>query len=202
LTGQFHFYTDERERIKGAQTFNVNIDHSLLDWDAVESSDEFNAVMTLFQEVKSALDIIRTLYETITLLDLSNMERLDAFISSRAPASTALSNTVWTNARAANLDRLTAGVTAIAPRTRPFRGMTSSGSQENPNLMINIIGRGVVTHAFGSNGSRQEFIVDGIHQSNFPIDLTHGMFLEIRFHQSFRANAMGGTNTIIGMVEF
>ncbi len=40
----------------------------------------------------------------------AKVDNLDATISSRAPASTALSNATWTNARAANLDRLDANV--------------------------------------------------------------------------------------------
>jgi hypothetical protein len=45
----------------------------------------------------------------------ANLDNLDATVSSRAPAATALSSVVWTNARAANLDNLDATVSTRAP---------------------------------------------------------------------------------------
>jgi len=46
------------------------------------------------------------------LVDSAHQGRLDTTVSSRAPAATALSNSVWTNARAANLDKLDVAVSS------------------------------------------------------------------------------------------
>ena len=43
---------------------------------------------------------------------LDNLPRLDTNIASRAPSSTALSNTTWTSARAAKIDNLDASVSS------------------------------------------------------------------------------------------
>jgi hypothetical protein len=110
LRCMFHFFTNDETKYISTQTFTVTVDKTLLDWAAVESSNEFQAALVLFQEVKSALDLIQAVYDLVSQLNLSNLSRLDANVSSRAPANTALSNAVWTNARAGFLDELNGGV--------------------------------------------------------------------------------------------
>lgn len=47
---------------------------------------------------------LKTLLDRLTATRAANLDRLDETISSRAAASTALSNAVWTNTRAGRLD--------------------------------------------------------------------------------------------------
>lgn len=55
---------------------------------------------------------LKTLLDRLTAARAANLDKLDANVSTRAPAATALSNAVWTDARAAKLDAnvLTNGV--------------------------------------------------------------------------------------------
>ncbi|WP_341649924.1 hypothetical protein [Thauera humireducens] len=52
---------------------------------------------------------LKTLLDRLTATRAANLDNLNATVTSRAPAATALSNAVWTDARAAKLD---AGVLA------------------------------------------------------------------------------------------
>ena len=54
---------------------------------------------------------LKTLIDRLTATRAANLDKLDATVSSRAAASTALSNAVWSDARAAKLDAI--GVKSI-----------------------------------------------------------------------------------------
>ena len=67
-------------------------------------------------QAESILSILDTFVAAYTTLRAGKLDNLDALISSRAPANTALSNATWTNARAGYLDYLantTYGLPAI-----------------------------------------------------------------------------------------
>lgn len=49
---------------------------------------------------------LKTLIDRLTATRAANLDKLDANITTRAPASTALTNAVWTDARAGKLDLL------------------------------------------------------------------------------------------------
>lgn len=58
-------------------------------------------------------------------------DRLDASISSRAAASTALSNATWTNTRAGKLDSLDAAITSRAPASTALSNATWTDAKAN-----------------------------------------------------------------------
>ena len=59
-----------------------------------------------YEQAESILSILDTFVAAYTTLRAGKLDNLDALISSRAPASTALSNATWTNARAAAIDTI------------------------------------------------------------------------------------------------
>lgn len=67
------------------------------------------------ESILSLLDTFVKAYTTLRAGKLDKLDNLDALVSSRAPANTALSNAVWTNARAAALDNLDAKISSRAP---------------------------------------------------------------------------------------
>lgn len=58
---------------------------------------------------------VKTLLDRLTSGRATNLDNLDATVSSRAPSSTALSTATWTGTRATNLDNLNATVSSRAP---------------------------------------------------------------------------------------
>ena len=58
---------------------------------------------------------VAVLLSRLTAARANKLDNLDALISSRAPAATALSNLVWTDERAAKLDNLDATISSRAP---------------------------------------------------------------------------------------
>lgn len=58
---------------------------------------------------------LKTLLDRLTSTRATNLDNLDAAISTRAPSSTALSNAVWTDARAGKLDNVTVPILDKAP---------------------------------------------------------------------------------------
>lgn len=65
-------------------------------------------------QAESILSILDTFVAAYTALRAGKLDNLDALVSSRAPANTALSNAVWTNGRAATLDNLDAKISSRA----------------------------------------------------------------------------------------
>lgn len=49
---------------------------------------------------------LKTLLDRLTVTRAANLDKLDANITTRAPASTALTNAVWSDARAGRLDKI------------------------------------------------------------------------------------------------
>ncbi len=95
---------------------------------AYASSSDAENILTAIQNIKldgdwakysqaeSILSILDALVAAYTVARAGKLDNLDALVSSRAPANTALSNAVWTNARAALLDRLGYLDTTISSR--------------------------------------------------------------------------------------
>lgn len=116
----------------------------------------------------------------------AKIDNLDTTISSRAEASTALTNATWTNARAGYLDRLDATVSTRAAETTPLLDVpiasgiisgvgTASGAVAGLNLdyttqvtyrvVVNIAGQGVLNFAgaktTGTYGASCRVTIDG-----------------------------------------
>ncbi len=68
-----------------------------------------------YSQAESILSLLDTFVKAYTTLRAGKLDNLDALVSSRAPANTALSNAVWTNGRAAALDNLDAKISSRAP---------------------------------------------------------------------------------------
>lgn len=66
-------------------------------------------------QAESILSMLDTFVAAYTILRAGKLDNLDALVSSRAPANTALSNAVWTNGRAGLLDNLDAKISSRAP---------------------------------------------------------------------------------------
>lgn len=64
---------------------------------------------------------LKTLIDRLTAARAANLDSIDATISSRAPANTALSTATWTGTRAANLDSIDAAVSTRMPGTTTHR---------------------------------------------------------------------------------
>lgn len=90
--------------------------------------------------------MLKSLRDRLTATRAANLDKVDVNTSSRAPASTALSNQVWTDARAAKLDL------PSSPLGRSTTGLSAAG-----------------TGYTGSNGSQ------GIHAVNMDalLNLSH-----------------------------
>ena len=67
---------------------------------------------------------IKTLLDRLTAARAGYLDRLDNTVSSRAPASTALSNATWTDARAEYQDRLDNTVSSRAPASTALSNAT------------------------------------------------------------------------------
>lgn len=89
----------------------------------VYSDAGFTTLNKKYEEVMEILNVrsidqdLATLITRLTSGRASNLDNLDATISSRAPAATALSTAQWTNTRAANLDNLDASVSSRSTQT-------------------------------------------------------------------------------------
>jgi hypothetical protein len=69
-------------------------------------------------------DVLESAITTANSIGVKVKNNLDTAISSRAPASTALSNTTWTDARAARLDNLDTTVSSRAPASTALSNAT------------------------------------------------------------------------------
>ncbi len=132
---------------------------------------------------------LKALADRLTEVRASNLDRLDADVSTRAPASSALSKMVWTDAKAALLDNL--GNLSSAPaRIKTIQRGTIyiAGGHTFSTVSLSITvdpNKSVVSH-LGS-----ESIGNNI--SNFNI----GSRLELVGANQIRGWAGGGTNDII-----
>lgn len=64
-------------------------------------------------QAESILSILDTFVAAYTVLRAGKLDNLDALVSSRAPANTALSNATWTNTRAAAIDTINANAARL-----------------------------------------------------------------------------------------
>lgn len=78
--------------------------------DKVGSSGDGISGTSLFAKINKLLGAVADHVAEWTSARAANIDNLDAAISGRAPANTALSNAVWTNTRAGYLDKLNSGV--------------------------------------------------------------------------------------------
>lgn len=142
---------------------------------------------------------MKTLLDRLTAARAGNLDRLDATVSSRAPASTALLRAVWSDARAASLDLITAArmekIDAMPaqydPRGRPpiqiVRNTTGANATNGTTTMVNVTGSGVVSFVHGnvrgaSNRSTSmtlAVIVDGVEFSANAFSTTETAVREI-----------------------
>jgi len=106
---------------------------------------------------------IKILIDRITSTRASNLDNLNATVSSRAPASTALSSSVWTGTRAGYLDASIAdrasqsSVDAIptSPIKSVQRGLLIVGGSDSPPYNVTIssvdLGKSVLTFSYGGD---------------------------------------------------
>lgn len=66
-----------------------------------------------YSQAESILSLLDNFVKAYTVLRAGKLDNLDALVSSRAPAGTALSNAVWTNARAAAIDTINANAARL-----------------------------------------------------------------------------------------
>ena len=85
---------------------------------------------------------------------IENLDSLDASISSRAPASTALSSAIWTSAHAARLD---ANISSTTPLVLKEQKFTADGTWTRPTSMVGsqvfLTGVGGGSAGFGDTSS-------------------------------------------------
>ena len=110
---------------------------------------------------------IKILIDRITSTRASNLDNLDGAVSSRAPASTALSSSVWTGTRAGYLDASISGrasqssVDAIpaSPIKSVQRGLLTVGGADAPPYNVTIsavdLGKSVLTFSYGNSSSAE-----------------------------------------------
>jgi hypothetical protein len=94
--------------------------------------------------------------------------RVDTTVSSRAPASTALSNSVWTNTRAGYLDSLAGGISASPSSPTGINSVhTFTGSTSLVDV-VNITDSGYLNYfvtarqSFGNVATQYQLIIDGV----------------------------------------
>ena len=110
---------------------------------------------------------IKILIDRITSTRASNLDNLNATVSSRAPASTALSSSVWTGTRAGYLDASISGrasqssVDALptSPIKSVQRGLLTVGFGDSPPYNVTIssvdLGKSVLTFSYGNSSSTE-----------------------------------------------
>ncbi len=103
-------------------------------WTRIADSSDIQAILNAINALKTGIDAFRGAYTDARAI---NLDKLDEYVSSRAPANTALSNTVYTNQRAANLDKLDEYVSSRA--RQDMLGLSTdigawTGAQYNENL--------------------------------------------------------------------
>lgn len=122
--------------------------------------------------------MLKSLRDRLTTTRAANLDKLDVNVTTRAPANTALSNQVWTDARAAKLDisnspigRSTTGIVGRGtnswvpqygkhPLWHSLTTLTSSNSVSMTEV-LSVSGPGVVGLVVGeNNGSSGQFQVE------------------------------------------
>lgn len=133
---------------------------------------------------------LKTLIDRLTATRAANLDKLDANITTRAPASTALTNAVWSDARAGKLDSI--GLPVSPMDKVPLAGGLGVNTATNRNIpspaiphwmiesaevktsgpvsVLSLAGRGVITHALiyvssGASESGTAYItvaIDGV----------------------------------------
>ena len=108
---------------------------------------------------------IKILIDRITSTRASNLDNLNATVSSRAPASTALSSSVWTGTKAGYVDTAISGrasqssVDAIptSPIESVQRGLLTVGGADAPPYNVTIssvdLGKSVLTFSYGEDNA-------------------------------------------------
>lgn len=108
---------------------------------------------------------LKTMLDRLTATRAANLDKLDANVSTRAAASTALSNAVWTDARAGKLDLI--GIKSIQ------RGSFTWGAAETTrSITISSVtaSRAILTFSFTSKsgatsfgeGERESFVAGNV----------------------------------------
>ena len=101
---------------------------------------------------------LKTMLDRLTATRAANLDKLDANITTRAAASTALSNAVWTDARAEKLDNV--GVpfspTDLAVNSASLFRISGGGSRTavGSTVVLDVNGRGVL-HKLSSTVSAE-----------------------------------------------
>ena len=108
---------------------------------------------------------IKILIDRITSTRASNLDNLDGAVSSRAPASTALSSSVWTGTRAGYLDASISGLASqssvdaipTSPIKSVQRGLLTVGFGDSPPYNVTIssvdLGKSVLTFSYGEDNA-------------------------------------------------
>jgi len=89
---------------------------------------------------------LKTLIDRLTSARAAKIDNLDAAVTTRAPASTALSNGVWTDARAGKLDN-------AAQNTDPYLASPSELVPSNPGASTNVTTINIGSISGLSNGT-------------------------------------------------
>lgn len=97
---------------------------------------------------------VRVLLERLTSARASKLDNLDVLVSSRAPASTALSNAVWTDARAAKLDNLDTTVSSRATNDGVWTYSTRNLTNPSTRSALTNMAVDLVTAAEAPSGFR------------------------------------------------
>lgn len=131
---------------------------------AYASGEDAKNILTAIQNIKldgdwatqsqaeSILYILDTFVAAYTTLRAGKLDNLDALVSSRAPANTALSNATWTNARAAVLDNLDAKISsrAVASTALSNATWTDARAAKQDNLDTTISSRAAASTALSN----------------------------------------------------
>lgn len=103
-------------------------------------------------QAESILSLLDTFVSAYTTLRAGKLDNLDAKISSRAPANTALSNATWTDTRAAKLDNLDAKISsrAVASTALSNAVWTDARASKLDNLDTTISSRAAASTALSN----------------------------------------------------
>lgn len=106
----------------------------------------------MFALLASVPGKLKTLLDRLTATRAANLDKLDANITTRAAASSALSNAVWTDARAGYLDQLSVAPLKIKSIQRGAIVMTDAQTSVNATITAVNTAKSVLIHLGESNG--------------------------------------------------
>lgn len=89
---------------------------------------------------------LKVLVDRLTSARAANLDNLNATVSSRAPASTALSNAVWTDTRAGKLDSIERAVVSRSPTNLVYFQTYAPYTAVGTYNVVNISGAGVLNY--------------------------------------------------------